>query len=383
MSSATKYIGSIVVGALLAACGVGVQSDSPTTVQAAIDLSAPELLVRLGVPEPTIDWERAIDRLRYAGDGSPPTDGEVSLVSRVIDGVPTALLAKIDVRYVIRATDATVTRPDHPAAVAYALGPDIYLLDRAFALSVGGSTRFDLARAVGHELVHIAQYQTMADEYVELALAGDISQVNPIDGSQLVADFAQATGWQNESDFVGLPAWKLPPGIAGSSAYGAIDPGEDMAEAIALIIMGLADLVPTDRVRWVEQWLGAPADALALGQPWAPAGSVEVLAEDPLYDTDAVAALRGSLTHVEPMYFELTAQSPSTDNLVDLVQRHLRARVMTGTLERIDNTSVPRFGGAFTRPDGTWWWVELWDFRDKAPGTMGPNAPILTYVAIW
>ena len=137
-----------------------------------IDLADPALLARLGVPEPNIEWQRSIDRLSYAGSGSAPLEAEVDLVARVIDDIPTALFSKLDVRWVIRDTTRTAARPNHPSAVAFAIGPDIYLLDRAFALSDGGSTRYDLERAVAHELVHIAQFQTMDAAYVAAALTG-------------------------------------------------------------------------------------------------------------------------------------------------------------------------------------------------------------------
>lgn len=386
MSSATRTLTrSLLVFGLwgLLACGEPVQSDPPPTVPADFDLSSPEMLASLGVPAPTIDWERPIDRLRYAGDGAPPSAEEVGLVSRVIDDIPTALLAKLDVRYVIRATDATVARPSHPQAVAFAVGPDIYLLDRVFVLSQGGSTRFDLARALGHELAHVAQFQTMTDEYIAIALSGRLTQINPIDGSQLVAEFAEATGWVNGSDDDGIEAWSLPPGVSASSEYGATNPGEDMAEAVALVITGSADLVPDDRVRWVEQWLGAPADVLSIGQPWIPAGAITLISEDPLYDVEAVSGLAGSLRHTEPLYLGLGTDSPLMADLVELVTTRLRSRVMTGSLERIDDDRVPRFGGRFARPDGTYWWVELWDFPHRAAGVSGPSDPVLVYVAIW
>ena len=363
-----------------AACGsVGGQVETPEIPG---ELSDPDFLARLGVPDPTIDWERGVDRLRYVGEGSAPLDSEVGLVRQVIDDMPTVLLAQLDVRWVVRATNTSLARPQHPTAVAYAVGPDIYLLDRAFTLSDGGSTRNDLARAVAHELAHVAQFQTLSSGYISAALAGGVSRINPTDGSSLVADFADATGWINTSVDPLRPQWSLGSGSTASSAYGATDPGEDMAEAVALMVVGLADLVPDVRVRWVESWLGINSDALALGQPWAPEGSIEVLSDDPLYDTQAVASLQGSLSHAEPLYFRLPRDVAPPDQLIDEIESQLRTRVMSGTLEPLGDERVPRYGGRFSRPDGTMWWIELWDFRDAATNT-GLDSPILVYVAIW
>ena len=318
LSGQTALVTFVAVAMVVSAC---VPSPTATTTLGPdLDLSDPDTLAALGISAPSIDWERSIDRLVYAGAGSPPSPEELTLVTQVIDDLPTAFLDKLDLRYVIRSGDKTATRADHPTAVAFALGPDIYLLDRTFNLSEGGSTRFDLARAVVHELVHVAQFQEMTHEYARAALDGVVTRLNPIDGSTLVAEFASATGWDNNSTDVVSPRWNLSPGETASSSYGATNPGEDMAEAVSLVILGLADLVPDDRVRWVEQWLGAPADALALGQPWAPAGSIELITDDALYDEETVAAMQGPLGHTEALYFKLPSDVPETNDLASLVE---------------------------------------------------------------
>jgi hypothetical protein len=345
-----------------------------------VDLTDASTLARLGVPEPAIEWQRPIDRLTYAGTGRAPSDTEVALVTQVIDDVPTALLAKTDVRWIIRSGPGTTVRPDHPDAVASAVGPDIYLLDRAFTLSEGGSTRYDLARAVVHEIVHIAQFQTMSENYLNALLDGDLSQLNPVDGSLLVRDFADATGWENRGSDL-QPQWERP-GPA-SSPYGASSPGEDMAEAVALVVLGLEAFVPNAHVDWVERWVGAPADTLAIGQPWAPTGAVEVLSATPLYDTTSVASAQGSLTHAELLYFQLADPSTRGDIIATSVEEHLRSRVMSGSFRRLDDDNVPRWGGRFVGPSGRLWWVELWDFPNATSTTGGPPGPILVYVALW
>jgi len=369
---------------LVVTAGCGSPPDLVGEVETgAVELLDTTTLARLGVPEPAIDWERSIDRLRYVGAGRAPSDAEVGLVRQVIDDMPTSLLASTEVRWVVRSSEVTGARPNHPTAVAFAVGPDIYLLDRAFGLSEGGSTRFDLARAVAHELVHVAQFGSLETGYVEAALDGQLAQLDPIAGSALAAAFAEETGWALTSTDPLARTWALNAGVTAASAYGATSPGEDMAEAVALVVLGLADLVPPDRVRWVEGWLGAPADALAIGQPWVPAGSTEVLSADPLYDTEAVAAVRGALTHEEPLYFELARDVEPSEELAETIESRLRSRVLAGSMDRIPDDRVPRFGGRFNRPDGTMWWVELWDFRERAVGVTGPSTPILVYVALW
>ena len=381
--STPKRIALPLVALLIAftSCAAPDSGDAITTGE--VDLTDAATLASLGIPDPEIEWERRIDRLRYAGVGLAPSRAEVDLVAQVIDDIPTALLSKLDVRWVIRSTTDSAVRPNHPSAVAFAVGPDVYLLDRAFAMSDGGSTRYELGRAVAHELVHVAQFQTIDAVYVTAALNGELDRLNPIDGSALVRDFADQTGWVNTSRDPLHPEWQLAPGVSASSAYGATDPGEDMAEAVALVVLGLADLVPEPQVRWVEDWLDSPADALALGKPWAPLGSMEVLSDDALYDVAAVAVIQGSLLHVEALYFELPADLPEGGRLVDLVESRLRTRVMSGSLKLIPGTPVPRHGGRFSGPSGSLWWVELWDFREAAPGTLGPSTALLVYVSIW
>ena len=108
-----------------------------------------------------------------------------------------------------------------------------------------------------------------------------------------------------------------------------------------------------------------------------------MLSDDALYDIAAVAAIQGSLIHAEALYFELPADLPEGERLVDLVESRLRTRVMSGSLESIPDALVSGHGGRFSGPNGSLWWVELWDFREAAPGTPGSSTTLLVYVSIW
>jgi len=376
----------LVLALVIQACGLG-QSSSTTTLSRLpdqdFDLSDPELQILLGVPEPTIDWARRAGRVEFVGAGSPPPPADIDLLTSVVAEVPAALDKVAAPRWVIRANSSPANSATHPQAVAFAFGPDVYLLDGSFELSRGGSTRFDLARAYIHELAHIAQYRTLSDDYVLAALDGRLERVDPIAGSTLIDDFARDTGWLNQTSEKLIPTWVLSAGARTATAYGASNPGEDMAESLALVMLGLSELVPDDRVTWIERWLGETATELALGRPWAPAESSIVTSADELWDADEVALISGGFDHVEPLYFELPAGGPTGREMADTITARLRERLMAGQLTQIDDPRVPRYGGRFLRQDGSFFWVELWDFPASEQGRGIPDQAILVYVAIW
>lgn len=376
----------LVLALMIQACGLG-QSSSTTTLSRFqdqdFDLSDPGLQVRLGVPEPTVDWSRMAGRVEFVGAGSPASPSEIELLASVVAEVPAALDKVAAPRWVIRASSSPANSATHPQAVAFAFGPDIYLLDGSFELSRDGSTRFDLARAYIHELAHVAQYRTLSDDYVRAVLDGSLERVDPIGGSTLIEDFARDTGWLNETNGELIPTWVLSPGARTATAYGASNPGEDMAESLALVMLGLSELVPDDRVTWIERWLGETATQLALGRPWAPAESSIVTSADELWDAGQVALISGGFEHVEPLYFELPSGGPTGREMADIVTSRLRERLMAGQLSQIDDPRVPRYGGRFLRQDGSFFWVELWDFPSAEQGRGVPSQPILVYVAIW
>ena len=156
-----------------------------------------------------------------------------------------------------------------------------------------------------------------------------------------------------------------------------------MAESVTLVAVGLADLLPPDRVRWVENWLGASASELSRGRPWVPPGSEEVVSADALYDETHVAQISLNSTHVEPLYFQLPVDTLPAPDMATAITSELLARGMSGSLQSLSEGVVPRYGGAFAGTEGITWWIELWDFRFRPPGTAGPDQPILIYVAVW
>lgn len=366
---------------LAAACAApGAASGRVEIPAGGFDLSDPDLQTRLGSPElPDIVWQRQAGELTVVGRSLVADPDEIALIEAVASDVPQVIWKTAPVRHIVRMPDAPGTRPAHEKPVAFALGPDVYLLDRAFELSEGGSSRYDLARAFIHELVHVAQFFTMSDEYVARSLSGAVETVDPTVGSSLVQDFAEATGWRTVAD----GDWELADTIPAASTYGRTSPGEDMAESVTLVAVGLADLLPPDRVRWVEGWLGVSADELSRGRPWVPPGSEEVLSVDALYDESQVAQLARSRRRVEPLYFQLPVDAVAAPEMATALTSELLTRGMSGSLQPASDSPVPRYSGAFAGTEGITWWVELWDFRFRPPGTSGPDRPILIYVAVW
>ncbi len=378
--------GSLAIAVLivLGSCGAGVTISSPSDPPpGGFDLSEPEIQAALGSPRlETPAWQRRAGDLNVVGQGTVPDPDEIDLIEAVARDVPNVIWDEVPIRDVVRVPQAPGNRTAHQQPVAYALGPDVYLLDRAFELSADGSSRYDLARAFVHELVHVAQFFSMTDDYVSAALSGEVGAVDPTIGSELVGDFAATTGWSKVGSGVDA-GWFLPDGVEAATRYGRTSPGEDMAESVTLVAIGLPELVPQDRVRWVESWLGVTADSLARGRPWAPAGSEEVRSRSNLYDEESVAGLALERAHIEPIYFELPVGMPAAEELAQLITTELLSRGMSGSLRSLELGGLPRFGGAFAAPEGVTWWVELWDFRSRPSGTTGPDTPVLTYVAIW
>lgn len=367
----------------LAACTVGAPP-STSTLPTSFDLTDPELQRQLGAPPPEeVDWRRTLEGITVVGENTPPLPAELDLIAGALQEVPPPLEAAVTPRTVVRIPAVEEAGRVHAEAAAYTIGPDVYLLDRTFQISPDGSTRFDLARAYLHELAHVAQFLSLHPEYVRAALQGEVEQVNPVAGSELVADFAAATGWVDRAGDALRPDWHLPQGVPASTEYSLTGPDEDMAEAVALVALGRAEWLPGDRAAWVEGWLGATPEQLAAGKPWAPRGSQEVLSDQPLYDEQRVGELSTQYAHVEPLYFALPADVPAGPELPTAITARLGSRSLQGALERYSDDRLPRFAGLFTRSDGLAYWVELWDFREGTGFSERPDHPVLAYVVLW
>jgi hypothetical protein len=380
---------ALISAVLLQSCGlvspaVTDPGDSATTAPSAspeIDLRDPDLLTRLGSPPlDEISWKRTVGGVTLLGATESADGAELELIGGALDEIPEALAELAMPRNLIR-IESVGGQEAIGKAVAFTKGPDIYLVDKTFAPNGDSTTRMELTRALLHELAHVAQYRSLADAYVEAALQGQVDQVDPAAGSTLVRSFADAVGWIDQSADPLQSTWLLPSSVEASSDYGRTGAGEDMAEAVSMVVLGRSNWIPATHTRWVEQWLGTGATALARGKPWAPVGSREVLSRDPLYDEEALAGIAVRFDHVEPLYFNLPNGGAPHEQLAAEIQKQLLERRLSGVLGRTDDTRLPRYGGLFTRTDGVSFWVELWDFR-TATGFQ-PSDPILTYVMLW
>ncbi len=371
----------IALALVVAACGSTAPppttSAGPTTTTlpdgvepVEVDLADEELLADLGAPRPEgARWLRPIEGTELIGTTETVDPEELRLLDEAMRLLPPELgpLPRAIVR---TPTPPAIGGRTDPSAVA--VGPDIYLFDDTFerdGLPIGP---LGLARILSHEIVHIAQFDTLEPTHVGgvLAFGGSVDLAE----STLLGPFTSATGWE-----VIDGAWTAPPST--STEYGGTNPVEDMAEAVSLVTSGLGDSVPPAQRGWVEEWLGADADTLAAGMPWAPAGSEEVLSASPLYDEEAVAAIGGTLR--EYIVYSTPADGPDGATLAATTQERLRGRGLTGTIGAVDDERIARWSGRFDRPDGVVVWVELWDFREAPGFTEGPDAPVLSYVLVW
>lgn len=354
---------------------------STTTGAVDIDLEDPDLLARLGSPPfEDVSWKRTVAGLDLLGATPSAEPAELELLEAALKDIPAALMEVASPRNLIR-IESVGGAEAIGKAVAFTKGPDIYLVDRTFAPNSEPTTRLELTRALTHELAHVAQYRALTDAYVEAALVGEVDQVDPAAGSTLVRSFAASVGWIDQSTDPFEASWFLPASISTASEYGRTGAGEDMAEAVSMMLVGRSNWIPSAHVRWVEQWLGSGTATLANGKPWAPAGSREVLSTDPLYDEVELGEIAHRFTHIEPLYFSLPDTVAPHAQLAGEIQIRLLERRMSGALSRTDDDRLPHYAGLFTRQDGVSVWVELWDFRE-ATG-FKPSEPILTYVVLW
>lgn len=335
-----------------------------------VDLLDDDLMAELGAPLPeAARWQRPIEGTTLMGTTETVDPAELRLLDEAMRLLP-ANLGPLP-RLIVRTPNAPpVPGRTDPSAVA--VGPDIYLFDETFerdGLPIGP---LGMARILSHEILHIAQFETLdpvhVGEALTLGFRVDLAK------STMVQPFASVTGWQVVGN-----TWTAPPDT--STEYGGTNPLEDMAEAVSLVVTGLGDDVPAKQRAWVEELLGDPADVLAAGMPWAPAGSTEVLSASPLYDEDAVTALGGSLS--EYVVFTTPVEGPEGEVLAAEAQDRLRARGLTGSIGKVTDERIARWSGRFDRSDGIILWVELWDFRDAPGFTDGPEGPALSYVIVW
>lgn len=349
-------LAAVVLGVMLGGCTLGGPDEAALDAGSETAVAVPEIS--------GVVWQREVGELLVVGVTAAADPRELSLIGAALDQVPTAVRDKADVRQLVRAAEAEAL---DPATLAFSRGPDIYLIDRTFE----GTTRLELAYTLAHELAHVAQFASLDPRFVD----GAIDSLDFNRASLDVQDFAEAIGWMESGN-----GWFSESAASGTTAYGATGPSEDMAESVALVATGRADELSPDRVAWVEDWAGTPAQEMGRDKPWRPPGATVIGSSIPIYDEEAVRSLGGSRR--EPLYLLLADDGTSTAGLVEAIGQQLRSRTMAGVLEAIADTTVPRFGGAMVAADGSRLWVELWDFRDAAVSG-SPDGAVLTYVDVW
>ncbi|GBD85257.1 hypothetical protein BMS3Abin02_01661 [bacterium BMS3Abin02] len=379
-SATVRRLLFLALATMVVACAVP-DATSSTTTPGTFDLTDTSLLTRLGsAPFADVVWQRTVHDITVVGSRPHPDPVELALLDAALSELPRVLWEVGAPRSIIRIASA----PEEEQvgnAVTFTRGPDIYLVDRTFDPDGDGTTRLDLARALAHEFAHVAQFRALDPAYIQAALDGDIARVDPADGSELVLSFAAQTGWTNESADPLHADWRLEGQAA--TEYGRTGPAEDMAESVAMLVLGRADWIPPDRGTWVAKWLGTSIKQLAAGKPWIPAGATEVSTAEDLYDEAAAARSAPGATHAEAHYFELPASVPEHLILGPDIERRLLQRGFGGAFARIDDEQLPHYQGSFSRSDGVRFWVELWDFRETTGFSSAPNVPILVYVELW
>lgn len=318
--------------------------------------------------------------LTLLGATEPADPAEIELIEGALKEIPQVLFDLASPRNLIR-IDSVGSEQALDNAVAFAQGPDIYLVDKTFAPNGDSTTRMDLARVLLHEFASVAGFRYLDPTYIEAAVQGEVNQVDPSSGSTLVRSFAESVGWIDRSEGSLEALWFLPSDIEAATGYGRTGAREDMAEAVSMVLLGRSNWIPATHTRWVERWLGTSATNLAVGKPWAPTGSREVLSRDPLFDEPALTDIAVRFDHAEPLYFSLPSEVAPHERLAGEIQQRLQERQLRGELSLTDDTRLPRYAGLFARTDGLSFWVELWDFR-AATGFQTAD-PILTYVVLW
>jgi hypothetical protein len=360
----------VIALSMTAGCAVG-------TEEITTDPNDAGVLSDLGLgPQEGVIWSRAVAGFEVIGVRTAADPVELELLSAAIAEIPDEVLSLVEVRNIVRIDEL----PDadlHPATLALARGPDIFLFDATFAALGPDPTAYGLAGVIAHEIAHVGQYAALEPAEIEALLAGS-APVDPITASAFVRNYADATGWRDAGSDPATPVW-VPPGSAAASAYARTAPEEDMAESFAAIALGRSDGLAPERIDFIEAWTGSPARAFTNGRPFVPAGAEPIESASPLYDEEAVD--RYNAGHVEPEYFLLPADAPPIDDLVATIGAELNRRGLAGTLQSVAAAPAPRYHGYFLRGDGVGWWVEVWEFRDGGYRN-APDGPVLAYVML-
>lgn len=345
-----------------------------------IDVRNRNVLQAIGAaPVEDVTWSRPVDRYELLGTTAQADASEITRLAAGISEIPADWT--VEPLQLLRVPALGPAQEGFEAA-AEAVGPTIRLGDTTFRTQGRPTQRFELARVMAHELAHVDQYDNLTADYLDLLLAGSLDEIRLWEGSSLILDFADATGWVNGSDGV-LPSWSLPPDVRPATAYGGTNPAEDMAETVALAVIGQGNRLDRDRQRWVERYLDMDLSDLSSGKPFVPRDASQVEAPEPLYDQQAAQLAAAPFSFEEPMYFRLADGAASLEILALDIGSELDRRDLRGALLRDDSLAVPRYAGLFTRSDGVRFWVEIIDFRNAPELVSGPAAAVLTYVVFY
>lgn len=339
------------------------------------------MLASIGAaPVSDIRWSRPVDRFELLGTTPAAVPDEVATLGAGIAELPAAW--SVEPAQLLRVTSLGPAAEGFEAA-AEAVGPTIRLGDTTFETQGRATHRFELARVMAHELAHVDQYDALSADYLDRLLAGELTEIRLWEGSTLILDFAEETGWVNTADDGALPQWQLPGSVQAATPYGRTNPAEDMAETVALAVIGQGNRLDRARQRWVEGYLDTPLAELSDGKPFVPQGAMDVEGPEPLYDQQAAQLAASPFRYEEPMYFRLEETSPALEILALEIQDELSRRDLDGALIGDDSLAVRRYVGLFTRADGVRFWVEVIDFREAPQLVSGPAVPLLTYVVFW
>lgn len=319
------------------------------TSEVAVDEA--EILRRLGIAEPgPVAWTDEIDGIPIVGIDVPMDRNELEVLRQAWLEVPERLQDRAEVRQFVRTRRLVEDNHVRPEALAFARGPDIWLVDASFDTT----DLVELATILAHELAHVAQFRSIDSDTLDAMEQHEAGL--DLNSVPLVVEFANSIGWQRQTTADGT-VWVLSAG-AGSTAYGLTDPAEDMAESVARTLDGRTTDITSTRVEWVADWLDTSVSDLVAGKPWFPFGTVAVSSDQPLYSVSlAPTPAPGS----DPIYRAASASSPMASLSLE-TEANLSARGFTGDIAPVAASGPERHAGLMTSGVRTFW-VELVDLR--------------------
>lgn len=177
------------------------------------------------------------------------SDQEIKMLSLIIDTLPQKLFDYRPWAIVSTSFDAIPVKKTSGEQVAFASGPYIFVSDITFRRQKEYETGTfrGLQRVLAHELTHTIQF-------FQLESQPDDSGDAFLEGSKIVQEWTQATGWSKLN-----ATWVLAPGER-TTDYGKSNPIEDMADAMGGVITGDTNSISQSRVQFILNFLGIDKD---------------------------------------------------------------------------------------------------------------------------